>query len=77
MATQQIDLSKCESYPEQRATFERLCADLPRGMVGVAWLDGWLTLRAADGREERFRGASVEGCDASDDFVQHLAKRLA
>jgi hypothetical protein len=45
------------------------------GEVAVWWEGGRLHLRYR-GIERAFRGAAVEGCDASDEFVQRLADEL-
>lgn len=50
-------------------------AVLDRGGVLVSWEDGWLVLQSKNERA-RYRGSSVEGCDATDSFVQHLASEL-
>ena len=45
------------------------------GEVAAWWADGRLHLRYY-GTTRSYRGSSVEGCDASDEFVQHLAAKL-
>jgi len=50
-------------------------AVLEAGGVIVFWANGWLHLKSST-RQLTYRGSSVEGCDAEDSFVRHLAQEL-
>lgn len=65
-----------ETGLEPRRAFRLLCSQLPDDTVGLTWEDGWTVLRTKGGKQQRFRGAAVQGCGADDEFVQHLAKQL-
>src|ERR1019366_1464225 len=58
-----------------KAAHERNCANETLGLVGVYHAAGWLVL-SYKGRTERHRGGAVQGCDYTDEFVQHLASKF-
>ena len=61
--------SKAQGIEQKQAAREQ------DGEVAAWWADGYLHLRYY-GTERTYRGSSVEGCDADDKFVRHLATEL-
>jgi ribosomal protein L35AE/L33A len=54
----------CERYNKAQAAAGKVAVYREKGELCLSY----------KGRVQTFRGSSVDGCDASDEFVQHLAR---